>query len=374
MTVTFQGKSPNKLWYTWQKTKGIFATKQHKPFAKNTAGSGLSATGTVLVQQQLAAVLAYLPLAVAGLGGMAAYNGFRAIRGSESDKKNKISSGDRWISAAKYAGAAALIGVLTPTAATWMGIALIGSTAFFGWKSFQSWQEASRSTVVRNYVRTQEGKWLDHKQQGNLRQRLARKLGNFAKNIKLGVLKATKWSSLTTAGAALVAAGVGAAQYYGAALLPAATASTITGAIATAGAALGLAAPAALTAAAVIVVAAIPVGIVAGIVAHNKIREIKAGMEQGDKPRFFKRSTATNNASNDDASLSSAPSPALSNDNKAAATTGFNKKAAVEAVAPVAEKPAAAASKEEDAEISEARKKAAEARRANKRNRKQGFS
>lgn len=367
MTVTFQGKSPNKLWYTWQKTKGIFATKQHKPFAKNTAGTGLSATGTVLVQQQLATVLAYLPVAVAGLGGMAVYNGFRALRGSESDTKNKISSGDRWVSAAKYAGAAALVGILTPTAATWMGIALIGSTAFFGWKGIQSWQQASNSTVVRNYIRTQEGKWLDSKQEGTLRQRLARKLSNFGKNIKVRVLQATKWSSLTTAGAALVAAGVGAAQYYGAALLPAATATTITGAIATAGAAIGLAAPAALTAAAIIVVAAIPVGIVAGIVTHNKIREIKAGLEQGNKPRFFKRSTTADNA--DDAP-SNTPSPVLSNDNTAA---GFNKKAAIEKAETAVEKPTAAA-KEETPEVSEARQKAAEARRANKRNRKQGFS
>lgn len=347
MSVSYEGKSPGKLWYTWQKTKGIFATKQHKPFAKNTTGAGLSATGTVLIQQQLATVLAYLPLGLAGLGGMAAYNAYKAVRPG-NDLKNKISTGDRWKSVAKYAGAAVLLGVLTPTAATWVSLGLIGATGFFGLRSVQSWKAAANSMDVRNYIRKQENKWLDKKAEGPWHKRLGRKIKAIGTSIKLGVAKAVKWGSVSTGVATLAAAAVGAAQYYGVGILSAGAASTITTAAASVGAVVGLAAaPAMITAAAIV----LTTSAVAGLIAHHKIREIRASRDEGVREnRFLKKSRTL-----EDAPEETAPAT-LSNDNAPKAAASFNTNADTKPV----EQPKAEEPKEE---LSEARKAAAEARR-----------
>lgn len=360
MTVRYEGKSPSKLWYTWQKTKGMFATKQYKPFAKNSAGAGLSATGTVLIQQQLATVLAYLPLGLVGLGGMAAYNAFKAVRPGD-DLKNKVSTGSRWKSAAKYGGAAILLGILTPTAATWVSLGLIGATGYFGLRGFQSWKAAAQSMDVRNYVRGQESKWLDKKQAGTLRQRLTRKIKSIGTNIKMGVMKTLKFGSIGTGIAATAATALGVAQYYGAGLLSAGAVSSVTAAITTAGAAIGIAAAPALITAAVIVAAAIPVSAAVGLVAHHKIREIRASRE-GNAPtgnRFLKKKPVAN----DDTPEESAPSK-LSNDNAPKAAEGFNTNADKEPAKTVAkQEPKPQPKPEEDEALSEARRAAAEARR-----------
>jgi|GEM_PF-1385511 len=358
MTVRYEGKSPGKLWYTWQKTKGIFATKQHKPFAKNSAGAGLSATGTVLIQQQLATVLAYLPLGLVGLGGMAAYNAYKAVRPGD-DAKNKISTGSRWTSAAKYAGAAVLLGVLTPTAATWVSLGLIGATGYFGLRGFQEWKGAAGSLDVRNYVRKQETKWLEKKEAGPWHKRLGRKIKAIGTNIKVGLAKTVKWGSLATGAAAAVATGLGVAQYYGAGLLSASAVSAITGAVTTLGAAVGIAAAPALITAAAIVAAVIPVSAVAGMMAHNKIREMRAARtENTNGNRFLKKSRRIEETPETPAAST------LGNDNAPKAAAAFNSNADAEPVeTPRAKAPAPAEATTANEEISEARRAAAEARR-----------
>lgn len=355
MTVRYEGKSPSKLWYTWQKTKGIFATKQYKPFAKNSAGAGLSATGTVLIQQQLATVLTYLPLGLVGLGGMAAYNAYKAVRPGD-DAKNKVSTGSRWTSAAKYAGAAVLLGLLTPTAATWVSLGLIGATGYFGLRGFQEWKGAANSLDVRNYVRKQETKWLDKKEAGPWHKRFGRKIKALGTDIKLGFAKAMKWGSITTGAAATIATGLGVAQYYGAGLLSAGAVSAITGAVTTLGAAVGIAAAPALITAAAIVAAAIPVSAVVGLVAHNKIREIRASRDEGVREnRFLKKSRSI-----EEEPEATSVTTKFGNDNAPTAAASFNSNADTKPVeAPKAKAPV----QEENEEISEARRAAAEARR-----------
>lgn len=355
MSVSYEGKSPGKLWYTWQKTKGMFATRQYKPFAKNTTGAGLSATGTVLIQQQLATVLSYLPLGLVGLGGMAAYNAYKAVRPGD-DVKNKVSTGDRWKSTAKYAGAAVLLGLLTPTAATWVSLGLIGATGFFGLRSVQSWKAAAGSIDVRNYVRKQENNWLDHKAAGPWHKRLGRKIKAIGTQIKTGLAKTVKWGSIATGVAATAATALGAAQYYGAGILSAGAVSTITTAVTAAGAVVGLAAAPALITAAVIVAAAIPVCAATGLLAHNKIREIRAARDEGVREnRFLKKSRTL-----EEAPAEETTPVKRSNDNKPHAAAPFNNKADTKPAAqPKVETPT------EDAgeELSDARRAAAEARR-----------
>lgn len=285
MSVSYEGKSPGKLWYFWQKTKGIFATKQQKPLVGAGAGTGVSATATYLVTQQIGFVLAYLPIATAGLGGMAAYQAFRAVRPSEGDIKKRVSTQARWTSAAKYAGAAAAAFLLTPVLTSWVSIGAVAATAYFGLRTYRSWQEGAKSTSVRNYVRDQETTWLNHKKNGGIKNAL-RRLKNY---IKTAALQGGKWGGFTAAAAGLAASGLAAAQYAGAAILPAATSGSIVGAITAAGAAIGLGATAAVYGAVAIAAAVIPVGIVAGLVCRNKLRESAPANDNasGRKP-FYK--------------------------------------------------------------------------------------
>ena len=285
MSVSYEGKSPGKLWYFWQKTKGIFATKQQKPLVGAGAGTGVSATATYLVTQQIGFVLAYLPIATAGLGGMAAYQAFRAVRPSEGDIKKRGSTQARWTSAAKYAGAAAAAFLLTPVLTSWVSIGAVAATAYFGLRTYRSWQEGAKSTSVRNYVRDQETTWLNHKKNGGIKNAL-RRLKN---HIKTAALQGGKWGGFTAAAAGLAASGLAAAQYAGAAILPAATSGSIVGTITAAGAAIGLGATAAVYGAVAIAAAVIPVGIVAGLVCRNKLRESAPANDNasGRKP-FYK--------------------------------------------------------------------------------------
>ena len=352
MSVSYEGKAPGKLWYFWQKTKGIFATKQQKPLVGATTGTGASATATYLVTQQIGFVLAYLPIATAGLGGMAAYQAFRAIRPSESDIKKRVSTQDRWASAAKYAGVAAAAFLLTPMLTTWVSMGAVAATGYFGLRTYRSWQEGAKSTPVRNYVRDQEAAWLDHKKNGGIKNAL-RRLKN---NIKTAALQGGKWGGFTAAAAGLAASGLAAAQYAGAAILPAATSASVVGTITTAGAAIGLGATAAVYGAVVIAALALPVGLVTALVCRNKLRDAAPANDNssGRKP-FYK--PLSDDITADVRKPANAPAPAqrLTQTDASANFNADAKPAAAEAK-PAAPKPAA------QPEMDPIRKKAAEER------------
>ncbi len=355
MSVSYEGKSPGKLWYFWQKTKGIFATKQQKPLVSATTGTGAGATATYLVTQQIGFVLAYLPIATAGLGGMAAYQAFRAIRPSEGDIKKRVSSQDRWVSAAKYAGAAAAAFLLTPMLTTWVSVGAVAATGYFGLRTYRSWQEGAKSMSVRNYVRDQEAAWLDHKKNGGFKNAV-RRLKN---RIKTAALQGGKWGGFTAAAAGLVASGLAAAQYAGAAILPAAASGSIVGAITTAGAAIGMGAAAAVYGAVAIAAAIVPVGIVAGLICRNKLREGAPANDNasGRKP-FYKPLSDDITADVRKPSAQPAPAQKLTQTD---ASASFN----ADAPPPTAEeKPAAPAAKPA---LDPERQKAAEARAAARR-------
>lgn len=359
MSVSYEGKSPGKLWYFMQKTKGIFATKQQKPLVGATTGTGASATATYLVTQQIGFVLAYLPIATAGLGGMAAYQAFRAIRPSDSDIKKRVNTQDRWVSAAKYAGAAAAAFLLTPVLTTWVSIGAVAATAYFGVRSYRSWQEGAKSMSVRNYVRDQEAAWLDHKKNGGFKNAM-RRLKN---HIKTAALQGGKWGGFTAAAAGLAASGLAAAQYAGAAILPAATSGSIVSAITTAGAAIGLGATAAVYGAVAIAAAVIPVGIVAGLVCRNKLREGAPANDNasGRKP-FYK--PLSDDITADVRKPANAPAPAQKlTQTDAAASFNADAPKAVAEEKPAAPKPAAKPAQDPE------RQKAAEARAAARRKR-----
>ncbi len=358
MSVSYEGKSPGKLWYFWQKTKGIFETKQQKPLVSSAAGTGVSGGATYLITQQIGLVLTYLPIATAGLVGMAGYNAFRAIRPSESDNKNRISTQDRWISAAKYGAAAAAVFVLTPVMTTWVSIGAIAATGYFGLRTWRSWKAGVESMPVRNFMREREAEWLDHQKNGTLKKRLGRVFAS----VKKALLHTVKWTGFGVAGAGAAVGGLAAAQAAGAAVVPAGVVSSVMGTLTAAAATVGIGAAAAIYGAAAVVALAIPAGIAAGLVCRNKLREGAAANDNsGNKNRkpFYKPLDDSYGA---DVRQTAQPAQKLA---EKPAAGDFNTGAKKDA-APAAEKPAAPAASAEpkkQEELDPIRKAAAEARR-----------
>lgn len=364
MSVSYEGKSPGKLWYFWQKSRGIFETKQQKPLVKSASGTGISGGATYLITQQIGFVLAYLPIATAGLAGMAGYNAFRAIRPSDSDRKNRVSTQERWVSAAKYGAAAAGVFLLTPVLTTWVSIGAIAATGYFGLRSWRNWKEAANSMQVRNYVRDQEAKWVEHKKNGTLKKRISRALQRVKTAVRGAALRTGKWGGFTLGAAGLVTGGIAAAQAAGAAILPASFVSTTLGGLTAAAAGVGIGAAAAVYGAAAVVALAVPVGIVTGLVCRNKLREASPAKEDG-KNRFYKGLSEENAAdvrapsapANDDVSPQ-AQKPAAERFNSEA-----KKEPAPEAEQKPAPKPAPKPAASVDPEAEAMRKRAAEERK-----------
>lgn len=367
MTVNHEGKSPGKLWYMYQKTKGIFATKQQKPLVQSTTGTGISGTATYLVTQQIGFVLTYLPVATVGLLGMAGYQAFRAIRPSDSDRKNRISSQDRWVSAAKYGGVAVAAFVLTPMITTWASIGAMAATGYFAVRSVRSWKEGAKSMSVRNFIRDQEAKWVDHQKNGTFKKRISRAITRVKTAVRTAVLQSGKLGGFAAAGTALAAGGIAAAQAAGAAIVPAGIASSVIGSVTAAGAAVGLGAAAAVYGAAAIVALAVPVGAVVGLVCRNKLREAAPAQEDGKRKPFYKGLSEDITADVRSAAPQTA-APANSNNlTEKAAAQSFNGGADKPAAAKEKPKPAAPKAQVLDPEAEAMRKRAAEERARNRR-------
>lgn len=369
MSVSYEGKSPGKLWYFWQKTKGIFETKQQKPLLKSSAGTGISGASTYLITQQIGFVLAYLPVATAGLVGMAGYNAFRAIRPSESDRKNRVSTQERWVSAAKYAGAAAAVFVLTPMLTTWVSVGAMAATGYFAFRGYKNWKEGANSMPVRNFIRDQEAKWLDHKKNGTLKKRLGRALNRVKTALRNTALRTGKWGGFAAAGASLVVGGIAAAQAAGAAIVPAGIASSIVGTLTAAAATVGIGAAAAVYAAAAVVALAVPVGIVTGLVCRNKLREAApANDDKGQRKPFYKGLSEDVTADVRQTATPAPQTPANANTlGEKTAAASFNSEAEKPAAPPPQSKPAPQSAA--DAEAEAMRKRAAEERARTRRKR-----
>lgn len=288
MSVSYEGKSPGKLWYFYQKTKGIFETKQQKPLLKSSAGTGISGASTYLITQQIGFVLAYLPIATAGLVGMAGYNAYRAVRPSDSDRKDRVSTQDRWVSAAKYGGAAAAVFILTPMLTTWVSLGAMAATGYFAFRGYKNWKEGASSMPVRNFIRDQEAKWVEHKKNGTLKKRLGRALNAVKSALRNTALRTGKYGGFAAAAAGLVVGGIAAAQAAGAAIVPAGIASSVVGTLTAAAATVGIGAAAAVYGAAALVALAVPVGIAAGLICRNKLREVAPANDDGKRKPFYK--------------------------------------------------------------------------------------
>jgi hypothetical protein len=177
-----------------------------------------------------------------------------------------------------FVGAAAVTqGVLSigmiaalPLAPTLISLVGFSVAITYGWQGFQKMRALKSSSFVYGYVREKENQWLHKKADGNALQRglksVKDKIKNFGASIPLPLVKAGKWigAGLAAAGAAV---GIGAGLSYAGvpAFSTGAAATSILGGIAHAGAVVGLSAAAAVATVTGIAVAAIPVGIAATV-------------------------------------------------------------------------------------------------------------
>lgn len=219
----------------------------------------------------------------------------------------------------------------------------------FGMKAFRKFQLVNNSPMVYNYVRQQEYKWVDRKTRKPLGQRL--KAGIVAKldKIPLGVVKAAKWAGVALAGLGAVATTGGLLNYAG---IPAISSSpamlTVLGGIAKAGALVGLTATAAVGTAVGIAVAAIPLGVLLAVKSRDAVYR-RSNEGQSFKPS---KQPKTPPVTQGNEPISKGVVFGL----KSGQSFDFNDNA------PPAQPPAASA------EISDARRQAAEARAAARKN------
>ncbi|MDE1151311.1 MAG: hypothetical protein PW788_02145 [Micavibrio sp.] len=223
MAIKYEGKSPNKLWYGWQRTKalvqsfGDYSTgKDAKAAAKNGGMTLGSAVSYGLANSYL---LPFIPLP--GIG---------------------------------------IIASVAASIAVW----------HFGMNTYRKIKTVNNSNFVYNYVRQKEYAWEAKKARKPLLQRIKLGLKAKADKIPLPLVKAAKWLGIAAAVTGAALATGGALNALGVpAISGSATTATILGGIAKAGALIGLTATAAVGTAIGLAVAAIPVGVAVMVVARN---------------------------------------------------------------------------------------------------------
>ena len=222
MSVKYDGKSPNKLWYFWQYTKAIVQT----PFQYETADRAKS-TGKSL---------------------------------------------------GKFVGIAAATSIVLGALPAVVGVATLGivplclSLGGYSWALHHGWQGIQKagalksSSFVYSYVKGQEDKWVDRQRNGNVFKRtwksLKEKVSNIGSKIPMPLVKAGKWLGIGAAVAGIGGAVAAGLSYAGVpAFATGATATSVLSGIASAGAVIGLSAAAAVATVTGLAVAAIPIGL-----------------------------------------------------------------------------------------------------------------
>ena len=245
MSIKYDGKSPSRLWYFWQKTKALART----PFEYTThndakkAGKDLGIfVGAAAVTQGILSIgmIAALPLA--------------------------------------------------PTLISLVGFSV---ALTYGWNGFQKARALMGSSFVYGYVREKENQWLHKKADGNALKRglksIKEKIAGIGGKIPLPLVKAGKWLGIAAATVG-AATGIGAALSYAGvpAFSTGAAATSILGGIAQVGAVVGLSAAAAVATVTGIAVAAIPLGLVAAAWCRKT-----AYARSPDRPSFKKPSSGS---------------------------------------------------------------------------------
>lgn len=251
-----------------------------------------------------------------------------------------------------FVGAAAVtqivlsVGIIAalPLVPTLISLAGFSTALYFGWNGVRQIGQLAKSSFVYGSVREAEDKWLERKQKGNFLQRGLKNvkdgMAKLADKIPLPLAKAGKWLGFGAAGAGAIAAVGAGLHYLGVPGL--AAGSAVATSVAAAGAAIGLTAAATVAVVTGLAVAAIPLGILAGA-------SLKASVSRrapGDRPTFGKPKGPKPPSNDDGNDRNTVFTP------KATSVT-FNDKA------PPAN----------DDGLSEQRRKAAEARAANKNRR-----
>lgn len=178
MTIEFEGKSPGKIWYAWQRAKSlgqIFVNKDLRNSVKSTALSATSAIGVPVAGLYLSPFAMIVP----------------------------------------FLGPIAVLGVTG------------GIGAFMCWKTYKNARDLKNSNVFSNYIRQQEYEWHDRKKTA-----AAAKMTDSARKSRAFILKAGAVAGYALAALGGTGAIVGGLQYAGVvSIIPAAALTALTAVI-----------------------------------------------------------------------------------------------------------------------------------------------
>ena len=255
MAGLHNGQSPSKLWYAYQRTKGVFKSMTDKTYGRDA-------------------------------------------------KVMAVQSGT---SAACLGGAYLLAGISTflffiPV------VGAVGAGAFFGYQAYKSGKTVTRSPVVTSHIRQAERAWVEKKSKPSALSR-----GIAAVKRAYGATGATimticKWASTATAVTAGLALGVVGAEFFSAGLVPPAITTAVVSAVTTTGATLGLGATAALWGAGAALTLAIPAAL--GVGAVCRMAASKLSTVATAKAATPKRPVLKSRLDETPSPLANTPSPA----------------------------------------------------------------
>lgn len=248
MAYSSNETSPSKLWYVWQRTRGLLKNLTDDSYKRDARVMALNGGMT-------AACLTGLYILPAALGLIAALP----------------------------------------------AVAVGGYTALV---AYRKGQLLNSSPVTIRHMRAAEEKWQEKMRRGSFMKRVGVALKKGLGKSALPFVKVAKWAGFVTGGFAAGISTVAALQATGVVALPASFMSALGASVTSAGAAVGLAAGAAMTTAAVLMVATVPAAIAIGLLCRKAEGYIDEKLVHADigytpTPRFKSKLEETASPAND---------------------------------------------------------------------------
>lgn len=255
MAGLHNGQSPSKLWYAYQRTKGVIKSMTDKTYGRDAkvmaiqSGTSAACLGGAYLMAGISTFLLFIPVV----------------------------------------GAA-------------------GAGAFFGYQAYKSGKTVTRSPVVTNHMRLAEREWIAKKSKPSMLSRGIAAVKRAYGTAGATIMTVCKWASTATAVTAGLALGVVGAEFFSAGLIPPAITTAVVGAVTTTGAALGLGATTALWGAGAALALSIPVAV--GVGALCRIAAAKLSTVATAKAATPKRPVLKSRLDDTPSTLTNTPSPA----------------------------------------------------------------
>lgn len=255
MAGLHNGQSPSKIWYAYQRTKGVFKSMTDKTYGRDAkvmavqSGTSAACLGAAYLLAGVSTFLFFIPV-----------------------------------------------------------VGAVGAGGFFGYQAYKSGKTVTRSPVVTNHMRLAERAWVEKKSKPSAFSRSVAALKRAYGATGATVMTVCKWASTATAVTAGIALGVVGAEFFSAGLIPPAITTAVVGAVTTTGATLGLGATAALWGAGAALALAIPAAV--GVGALCRMAATKLSTVATTKAATPKRPVLKSRLDDTPSTLGNTPSPA----------------------------------------------------------------